>query len=163
VDTLGLMLRNGTITGAMHDAGQQFSQEFYAAQICGLRTLKLQRIGGHGAGDTMTEHSAYAHKRVGQALDAVGGVSSPGGSALWYVAGLGMSVREWALREGWSGKPISVHEGKGILIAALGVLARHYGYERGNDRGMARPPSGSDTGHPTTGQNQLATEFKVGV
>ena len=27
VDTLALMLRNGSITGAMHDAGQQFSQD----------------------------------------------------------------------------------------------------------------------------------------
>ena len=41
-----------------------------------------------------------------------------------------MSVREWALREGWAGKAISLHEVKGILIAALGVLARYYGYER---------------------------------
>lgn len=27
VDTLALMLRNGSITSAMHDAGQQFSQD----------------------------------------------------------------------------------------------------------------------------------------
>ena len=31
VDTLALMLRNGSITGAMHDAGQQFSQDFARA------------------------------------------------------------------------------------------------------------------------------------
>lgn len=40
-----------------------------------------------------------------------------------------MSVREWALREGWTGKRIDRDEAKGILIAALGVLARYYGYE----------------------------------
>lgn len=44
------------------------------------------------------------------ALDAVGGSGSPAGSALWYVAGLGQSVREWALRQGWAGKAISLHE-----------------------------------------------------
>lgn len=134
VDTLGLMLRNGTITGAMHDAGQQFAQEFYAAQLTGPKPPSLERIGGGSPGDSMTERCAFAHKRVGQALDAVGGVGSPAGSALWYVAGLGMSVREWALREGWNGRRLDKDEAKGILLAALGMLARYYGYERGGCR-----------------------------
>lgn len=145
VDTLGLMLKNGTVTPQMFDAGQQFSQEFYAAQICGPRALKLERIGGHGTGNTMTEHSAYAHKKVSQALDAVGGISSPAGSALWYVAGLGMSVREWALRDGWNGKSLDKAEAKGILVAALGVLARYYGYERGPRGKRSEPRVLSDT------------------
>lgn len=33
VDTLALMLRNGSITGAMHDAGQQFSQPVFARYL----------------------------------------------------------------------------------------------------------------------------------
>lgn len=82
----------------------------------------------------MTERCAFAIKRVTQALDAVGGVSSPAGSALWYVAGLGMSVREWALRDGWNGRKLDKDEAKGILLAALGMLARYYGYERGGNK-----------------------------
>jgi hypothetical protein len=62
-----------------------------------------------------------------RALLAVGGIASPGGSALWFVAGLGYSVKEWAAREGWNGRTLNPHEAKGIVVTALGVLAVHYG------------------------------------
>jgi hypothetical protein len=64
----------------------------------------------------------------------VGGSGSPAGSALWYVAGLQMSIRDWALRDGWNGKRVEKNEAKGILLAALGMLARYYGYERSGSR-----------------------------
>jgi hypothetical protein len=51
------------------------------------------------------------------------------------------SVREWALRQGWAGKAISLHEAKGILIAGLGVLARYYGYDRSGSGRSRRPPA----------------------
>jgi len=131
VDTLALMLRNGSITGAMHDAGQQFSQDFARAFGSGVASPKLDGLpGGTAPGQMMVEKNAGAARAVRDALDAVGGNSSPAGSALWYVAGLGMSVRDWSIRLGWSGKAMSKEEGKGILIAALGMLARYYGYER---------------------------------
>ena len=135
VDTLALMLRNRTITGAMHDAGQQFSQDFARAFASGVASPKLDGLpGGTTPGQMMVERNAGAAGAVRDALDAVGGNSSPAGSALWFVAGLGLSVRDWALRLGWSGKPISVHEAKGILVAGLGVLARYYGYGRGGEQ-----------------------------
>lgn len=131
VDTLALMLRNGSITGAMHDAGQQFSQDFARAFASGVASPKLDGLpGGTAPGQMMVEKNAGAARAVRDALEAVGGNSSPAGSALWYVAGLGMSVRDWSIRLGWSGKAMSKEEGKGILIAALGMLARYYGYER---------------------------------
>ena len=148
VDTLGLMLRNGTITPQMHGAGQQFSQEFYAAHLTGPKPPNLERIGSSSMAESMTERCAFAIKRVTQALDAVGGVSSPAGSALWFVAGLGLSVREWAFREGWSGKAISVHEAKGMLVAGLGMLARYYGYDRGGIHPRCDQPVGSPAGFP---------------
>ena len=46
VDTLALMLRNGTITGAMHDAGQQFSQDFARAFGSGVASPKLDGLPG---------------------------------------------------------------------------------------------------------------------
>ena len=142
VDTLALMLRNGTITGAMHDAGQQFSQDFARAFGSGVASPKLDGLpGGTSPGEMMVERNAGAARAVRQALDAVGGNSSPAGSALWFVAGLGLSVRDWALRRGWADKPISVHEAKGILVAGLAMLARHYGYERVGERRERRIPA----------------------
>ena len=141
VDTLALMLRNGTITGAMHDAGQQFSQDFARAFGSGMVAARLDGMpGGTAPGEMMVERNAGAARAVRQALDAVGGHGSPAGSALWFVAGLGLSVRDWALRLGWSGKAMSKEEGKGIFIAALGVLARYYGHER--EARPRKPPVG---------------------
>ena len=53
-----------------------------------------------------------------------------GGSAVWHVAGLGQSIKEWSVQEGWNGRPLSQPEARGILVAALGMLAMHYGYLR---------------------------------
>ena len=131
VDTLALMLRNGSITGAMHDAGQQFSQDFARAFASGVASSRLDGLpAGTTPGQMMVEKNAGAARAVRDALEAVGGSGSPAGSALWYVAGLQMSIRDWSLRDGWNGKRIDRDEAKGILVAALGVLARYYGYER---------------------------------
>lgn len=135
VDTLALMLRNGSITGAMHDAGQQFSQDFARAFASGVASSRLDGLpAGTTPGQMMVEKNAGAARAVRDALEAVGGNSSPAGSALWYVAGLQLSLREWALRDGWNGKRVEKNEAKGILVAALGVLARYYGYERSTPR-----------------------------
>ncbi len=126
VDTLALMLRNRTITGAMHDAGQQFSQDFARAFGSGVASPKLDGMpGGTAPGEMMVERNAGAARAVRQALDAVGGNGSPAGSALWFVAGLQMSIRDWALRDGWNGRRLDRDEAKGFLVAALGMLARY--------------------------------------
>lgn len=140
VDTLALMLRNGSITGAMHDAGQQFSQDFARAFASGVASSRLDGLpAGTTPGQMMVEKNAGAARAVRDALDAVGGSGSPAGSALWYVAGLQLSIRDWALRDGWNGKRIDRDEAKGILVAALGVLARYYGYERSGGHGRYKP------------------------
>jgi hypothetical protein len=36
-------------------------------------------------------------------------------------------VREWALSQGWNGRPVRQEQAQGILVAALGMLAAHYG------------------------------------
>jgi len=55
---------------------------------------------------------------------------SPAGSCVWHVVGLQRSIREWAMRQGWGGKPVRAEQAQGILVAALGMLARHYDYQR---------------------------------
>jgi Putative phage tail protein len=42
--------------------------------------------------------------------------------------GLQRSVREWAMRQGWGGRPVRQEQAQGILVAALGMLAAHFGY-----------------------------------
>ncbi len=132
IDSLSLMLKNGTITAQMHDAGQDFSTTFILAQLSGQSVPAFDRIPGGQWRDSMTERTAFARKRIGQALDAVGGIASPGGSAIWYIAGLGHSVKEWAAMQGWNGRSLSQPEARGILVAALGMLAMHYGYIKTN-------------------------------
>lgn len=135
VDTLALMLRNGSITGAMHDAGQQFSQDFARAFSSGVAGSRLDGLPcGTAPGEMLIERNVSAARAVRQALDAVGGNGSPAGSALWYVAGLQFSIRDWALRDGWNGRRLDRDEAKGYLVAALGMLARYYGYERSAGR-----------------------------
>ena len=46
------------------------------------------------------------------------------------MVGLQSSLREWALRQGWNGRPMQLNQATGVLLTALGILAVHYGYER---------------------------------
>ncbi|MGZ9059751.1 MAG: hypothetical protein ACXW14_10980, partial [Burkholderiaceae bacterium] len=62
-----------------------------------------------------------------RALDALGGHGLPAASCVWHVVGMQTSIREWALRQGWGGRPVRQENAQGILVAALGVLAKHYG------------------------------------
>jgi len=129
VDTLGLLLRHGAITEAMHEAGARFHRTFVLAQYTPTGAPPLDRApSGLLLRDGPTERVVGAQCAVDRALHAVGGAGSPAADALWHVAGLGCSVKEWSVREGWNGRRLNVHEAKGILMAALGVLARYYGY-----------------------------------
>jgi hypothetical protein len=132
VDTLGLMLRNGTIGIPLHDAGRKFAEDFHAASLEGLKAVNLEaQVGGSASGESITERTAMSLRRVEKALDAVGGMDSPGGSALWNVVGLGIGITVWQAM-GWNGKPLSDRRfASGILIAALAVLAKHYRYTAG--------------------------------
>jgi hypothetical protein len=75
-------------------------------------------------------------------VEALGGISSPAGSCVWHVVGLQRSVREWAIRQGWGGRPVRHEQAQGILVAALGVLAAHDG------RRNAKAASKSDSAKP---------------
>ena len=126
VDTLGQMLINGTITAQMHEAGCIFRTLFRSAAIDSMSTSQLIRMPVGTAGE-ISNRQADARRRVAEATDALGGYDSPAGSCVWFVVGLEMSVREWAMRQGWSGRPVHGPVAQGILVAALGTLARHLG------------------------------------
>jgi hypothetical protein len=128
VDTLGIMLRAGTITKDMHDAARDFQARFTIARFDVVRCMPLIRLPGGGGAADLTDAQVDARRCVGGALDALGGLGSPAGSCVWHVVGLQRSIREWAMRQGWGGRSVRVEQAQGILVAALGVLAGHYGY-----------------------------------
>jgi hypothetical protein len=127
VNTLGKMLRAGTIDQAMHDAGQDFQAAFIIAQLDPLRALPILRVPGTGREPELNERQIDARRRVHKAMAALGGISSPAGSCVWHVVGLQRSVREWAIRQGWGGRPVDHKAAAGILIAGLGMLGRIWG------------------------------------
>jgi hypothetical protein len=128
VDTLGKMLGAGTITPEMHEAAQDFQANFIIAQLDTLRALPVLRVPGTGREPDQSERQLHAKRRVHEAMQGLGGLSSPAGSCVWHVVGLQRSVREWALRCGWGGRPVRQEQAQGILVAALGMLAAHVGY-----------------------------------
>ena len=126
VDTLGMLLENGSITPQMHEAAAIFRTQFRAAALDGMRTMPLIRV-ARGTGDTLTERHVSAREKVSTAIKHVGGMDSPAGSSLWHVVGLECSIREWAIQQGWNGKALVPAHGQGILVCALGTLVEHYG------------------------------------
>ncbi len=126
VDTLAQMLINGTITPQMHEAACIFRTLFRSAALDGIATTQFVRVGGATA-DAMSVRQVDARRRVAGAIDALGGHGSPAGSAIWFVVGLEMSIREWSARQGWSGRPVPQPIAGGMLVAGLGILAMHFG------------------------------------
>jgi len=126
VDSLGQMLANGTITQEMHDAGAMFRTQFRAAALDGMRTMQIVRIAA-GTATALSERGVDARGRVAWAMAALGGWDSAAGSCMWHVVGLECSAREWAMRHGWSGRFVNPAQAQGMVVAALGVLAAHYG------------------------------------
>jgi hypothetical protein len=91
--------------------------------------LPLLRVPGTGREPDLNGRQLDARRRVHTAMEALGGIGSPAGSCIWHVVGLQRSVREWAMRQGWNGRPVRQEQAQGILVAALGVLAAHTGYD----------------------------------
>ena len=137
IDLLARLETNGTITGVMHDAGDMFMTQFRAAAMGSVRIAPLMRVPA-ATGETVTERASAARRKVAEAMDALGGPASAGGSCVWHVVGCETSIREWASRQGWGGRPVGHAQAQGILVAALGVLAFHYGLERNGATGNPR-------------------------
>jgi hypothetical protein len=136
---LGLMLDSGVITSAMYAAARDFQAAFTIASFDNLPTVNLMLMARPAPGkhrvEDLSDTQVAARERVARALDALGGHGSPAGSCVWHVVGMQTSIREWATRRGWGGRPVRQESAQGILVAALGVLAKHYGIR---DRGQRR-------------------------
>lgn len=130
IDTLARMHAAGTIDAAMLDAGREFQRSFVLAQLDPLRAVDLLRVPGSGREPEPGNVQMAARNRVHRSLLALGGHDSPAGSCVWHVLGIGLSIREWSLRQGWGGRPVRQEQAQGMLMAALGLLAVHYGLDR---------------------------------
>jgi Domain of unknown function (DUF6456) len=130
VDTLGRMVKSSAISQEMYDAAHDFQAAFIIASLDSLRALPLSRVPGTGREPDLSERQLDARRRVHEAMQALGGMSSPAGSCVWHVVGLQRSIREWSIRQGWGGRSVRQEHAQGILVAALGVLAAHYGYSK---------------------------------
>jgi hypothetical protein len=125
VDTLELMYRQGAINSEMLAAGKNFQTTFAAAHLDPLRAADMGRVGYAkiAGGDGFGSRVEAARRRVAKWIRAAGGMTSPAGSCLWHVLGLGESLSQWAKTRGWAGRRVPPATASGILIVALGLLA----------------------------------------
>jgi hypothetical protein len=126
-DTLLVMERRGTIAPAMRQAAEDFRALFRAASLDPLRAPDLNRMPRAGRDFTLGERGGVAREKVWAAMTALGGIHSPAGSCVWHVVGCEWTLKDWALREGWGGRPLGVETAAGVLVGALGVLQGLYG------------------------------------
>jgi len=121
---LGMLERRGAIGPRERMAGEEFTKLFTLACMDPMRASNpSQRLGR----TTYNAHpSEWARGRVNLALDALGGLHAPAGSLAWGVLGEQLSLRQWAARQGWSGRPVSPHVATGILVATTGILRAHF-------------------------------------
>lgn len=123
-DTIARLLANKTITVGAATAARQFQRLFHVAGLGGLRAVQLERQPAGPAGEGLAQ--VQARRRVVQAIDALGGHQALGGSAVWYVVGVGDSVKDWAQRQRLGhGRDLNERTAVGILIGALGALEAH--------------------------------------
>jgi hypothetical protein len=118
--------RRGDITARERHAGEEFARLFHLAHLDPLKSADVRREGQRRQREE-PHGSDRARRRILAALDAMGGQSSPCGSAAWFILGCEQSIQAWAIREGWANRPIRPEVAKGILLGSLGILARHFG------------------------------------
>jgi len=138
VDTLANLERVGSITPVMRQAGEEFRRHFHYAGFERLRARPLAPMPTGDVAADLTLAQIAGRRRVHAALAVLGGLASPAGSAVWHVVGGEMSLREWALREGWGGRRVTDKTAAGIVIGALGALAVHFGFETQDGAEVAR-------------------------
>lgn len=122
-DILARFERSGRITREMRTAGEDFRNNFDRAHLEGLRCSQVEHIPGVRFAKNEAARILQAKRAVWAAIDAVGGIVSPGGSCLWNVIGLDCTLRDWAIQRSWNGMPMHQMSASGILIGALGAIA----------------------------------------
>lgn len=113
------------ITPSMREAAHDFERDFHVASLTPYYAhTDPNRVHGHSE-HTPTQRQVSARLRVEAAMSACGKLAGP---LIRAVVGEGMTLKEYTLRLRWSEQGVFVNESvaKGVLIAGLGVLAKHY-------------------------------------
>jgi hypothetical protein len=85
------------------DRGGLLALNLLAACVSSLR----ETIGPHlFATLPLNARQLDARCPIHEAMQPLGGISSPAGSYVWRAVGLQCSVCEWAVRQGWGGRPV---------------------------------------------------------
>jgi hypothetical protein len=131
LDTLARMERQGSITAPMRRAGNRFHDDFRLASLdplfAGDPTRIPVQLKSSAAVRPHDWGNEAARLSVVSALDALGGLHSPGGACAWQVLGCETTIEKWALTSGWANRRITRDMAAGILVSALGILKAHYG------------------------------------
>ncbi len=136
VDVLARMHQNRTITASMMKAGRRFQRVFHDARFDGrgrssfadgVPSARGRKRGGRGQPSSAADRALDAREELAQAIGMLGGHGSPGASAAWFVLGEEDAIRDFARRTGWGGGRTMTEEvARGVLVAALGVLAGYW-------------------------------------
>jgi hypothetical protein len=125
VDTLGAMLREGSIGDRQARAGDRFHSLFRAAALDQLQAADTTRVGVILApqnGYRQIFGNEAAHLQITGAIDALGGSASLMASCAWHVLGCELSIARWALEIG----RIHRKTASGILLADLEILEKYF-------------------------------------
>jgi hypothetical protein len=123
------MLREGTIGNPERRAGERFHDLFRLAHLDNLYasdTTPLPVILANDANGRSVQGNEAARLQILSALDALGGIQSPGGSCAWHVLGCELPLTRWALTVGWSGRRVSRLAASGVLLTDLGILRGYF-------------------------------------
>ncbi len=137
IDTIGRLIRGGMIEVDCGDSADRFRRDFHRAQFEPLCAADLRRTRGAGGREEIRDVVEDARQRVWNAMNHLGGLSTPAGSIVWHVVGLESTLRDWSLRQVWgAGRTLRQEVATGILVAALGVLNGYYNQRRRPERTM---------------------------
>jgi hypothetical protein len=119
--------REGVVPGEYAQAAETFFLDYRAAHPATSRaSWSIERVDGGGRGDgTPVCGAVDAERRLRDAIRVVG---PAGADVLISVVGQEDSLREYAARLSANGRLVNPHEAKGLLLASLSTLARHYGF-----------------------------------
>jgi hypothetical protein len=115
----------GTISSGMLSAGEKFGFHFQRAGLERYATVNLFRVMG-GIGESAQENALFHKREVRKAVEVLGGGLAA--SLVWDVCGLENAISHWTAAKKITGVRMSDDHAKGMLIGALEILARHYGY-----------------------------------
>lgn len=126
VDTIGRLVRAGLARPEWAVAADRFRRDFRLASFDPLSAGDLGRARGGGGHGVIMDRVEDARQRLADAVAGMGGASAPAGSVVWHVVGAELTLKDWAQRQGWSGRPLRPEVATGILVAALAALDAHY-------------------------------------